>query len=55
MALLQVNFNGLKYFETFGYIACLSVAIHIFEYPLDEPERNITGEDACFGDIRAAA
>jgi len=47
--------NGLKYYETFGYIACLSGAIHIFEYPFDEPGRNIIGEDACFGDIRAAA
>jgi putative tributyrin esterase len=47
--------NGLKYYGTFGYIACLSGAIHIFEYPLDEPDRNIIGEDACFGDIRAAA
>ncbi len=47
--------NGLKYHDTFGYIACLSGAIHIFEYPLDEPRRNVIGEDACFGDIRAAA
>jgi S-formylglutathione hydrolase FrmB len=47
--------NGLKYSETFGYIACLSGAIHIFEYPFDEPGRNIIGEDACFGDIHAAA
>ena len=47
--------NGLKYHETFGYIACLSGAIHIFEYPFDDPDRNIIGEDACFGDIRAAA
>jgi S-formylglutathione hydrolase FrmB len=47
--------NGLKYADTFGYIACLSGAIHIFEYPFDEPGRNIIGEDACFGDIRAAA
>ncbi len=47
--------NGLKYADTFGYIACLSGAIHIFEYPLDEQGRNIIGEDACFGDIRAAA
>jgi S-formylglutathione hydrolase FrmB len=47
--------NGLKYHDTFGYIACLSGAIHIFEYPLDEAGRNVIGEDACFGDIRAAA
>jgi len=47
--------NGLKYHETFGYIACLSGAIHIFEYPFNEPARNVIGEDACFGDIHAAA
>jgi S-formylglutathione hydrolase FrmB len=47
--------NGLKYHDTFGYIACLSGAIHIFENPFDEAGRNIIGEDACFGDIRAAA
>jgi len=47
--------NGLKYHDTFGYIACLSGAIHIFEYPLDEPGRNVIGEDACFGDIHSAA
>lgn len=47
--------NGLKYPDTFGYIACLSGAVHIFEYPFDEPGRNIIGEDACFGDIRVAA
>lgn len=47
--------NGLKYHDTFGYIACLSGAIHIFEYPLDEPGRNVIGEDACFGDIGASA
>ena len=47
--------NGLKYADTFGYIACLSGAVHIFEYSLDEPGRNIISEDACFGDIRAAA
>lgn len=46
--------NGLKYADTFGYIASLSGAVHIFEYPFDEPGRNIIGEDACFGDIRAA-
>ncbi len=47
--------NGLKYGDTFGYIASLSGALHIFEYPVDEPGRNIIGEDACFGDIQAAA
>lgn len=46
--------NGLKYADTFGYIACLSGAIHIFEYPFDEPDRNVIGEDAAFGDIRVA-
>jgi S-formylglutathione hydrolase FrmB len=47
--------NGLKYSDTFGYIVCLSGALHIFEYPPDEPGRNLIGEDACFGDIRATA
>jgi putative tributyrin esterase len=47
--------NALKYADTFGYIACLSGAVHIFEYPLDEPGRNIIGEDACFGDLHTAA
>lgn len=46
--------NGLKYNDTFGYIASLSAAIHIFEYPLDAPGRNIIGEDAAFGDLRIA-
>lgn len=47
--------NGLKYHDTFGYIACLSGAVHIFEYPFDDPDRNVIGEDACFGDIHRAA
>ena len=47
--------NGLKYYDTFGYIASLSGAVHIFEYPVDEPDRNVIGEDVCFGDIHKAA
>ena len=29
--------NGLKYYDTFGYIAALSAAIQIFEQPEDTP------------------
>lgn len=47
--------NGLKFADTFGHIACLSGALHIFEYPPDDPGRNLIGEDACFGDLEAAA
>jgi S-formylglutathione hydrolase FrmB len=47
--------NGLKYHNTFGYIASLSGALQIFEYPFDEAERNVLGEDACFGDLESAA
>jgi putative tributyrin esterase len=47
--------NGLKYSDTFGYIACLSGALRIFESLLsDEPRHDVIGEDACFGDIHAA-
>ena len=46
--------NGLKYSDTFSHIACLSGAIHFFEYPFDDPGRNIIGEDACFGDLNEA-
>ena len=47
--------NGLKYHRTFSHIACLSGAIHFFEYPFDDPGRNIIGEDACFGDLYEAS
>lgn len=41
--------NGLCYPETFGYIAGLSSAVHLFETPLDAPGRNMGSEDASFG------
>jgi len=47
--------NGFRYNDTFGYIAALSSAIHIFEYPFDDPNRNVINEDTCFGDIQEAA
>lgn len=39
--------NGLKYYDTFGYIAGLSSALRIFESPHGEPSKP---EDLCFGD-----
>jgi hypothetical protein len=36
-------------------IASQTGAIHIFEYPFDEVGRNVIGENACFGGIRAVA
>lgn len=39
--------NGLKYSETFGYVAGLSSAVHIFEFP----GTGLIGEDQVFGDI----
>lgn len=47
--------NGLKYAETFGYIAGLSSAVHIFEYAFDAPGRTLFREDMVFGDLEAAA
>lgn len=40
--------NGLKYSDTFGYIAGLSSAIHIFEFP----GTGLIGEDQVFGDTK---
>lgn len=46
--------NGLKYPETFGYIASFSGALHIIE-SLGQPGRRIiAGEDRCFGDMAEA-
>lgn len=42
--------NGLKYSENFGYIAGLSSAIHIFEFP----GTCIIGEDQVFGDLEVS-
>lgn len=47
--------NGLKYHDTFGYIAVLSGAVQIFELPSNAPGRALFGEDAVFGDLDAAA
>lgn len=47
--------NGLKYYDTFGYIAALSAAIQIFEQPEDTPGHTLFHEDAVFGDISKAA
>lgn len=47
--------NGLKYADTFGYIAGLSSAVHIFEIPFDAPGRTLFAEDMVFGDLAEAA
>lgn len=46
--------NGLKYYDTFGYIAALSSALNIFELPADMPGRCLFHEDGCFGDLEEA-
>jgi len=46
--------NGLKYAETFGYIAGLSSAVHIFEMAPDAPNRTLFREDLVFGDLEVA-
>lgn len=47
--------NGLVYGETFGYIAGLSSATHIFEMPFDAPGRCLMNEDRVFGDLPTAS
>lgn len=47
--------NGLKYYDTFGYIAGLSSAVQIFELPLNAPGRSLFQEDACFGNLADAS
>ena len=47
--------NGLAYGETFGCIAALSAAVHIFEMPLDTPGRTLIGEDWVLGDLKTAS
>lgn len=44
--------NGLKYHETFGYIATLSGAVHIFEKGVVE---EVAAEHRCLGDPKKAA
>ena len=46
--------NGLKYHETFGYIAGLSSAVHILEDIVDVENRNIVYEESCFGKLEEA-
>jgi len=46
--------NGLKYHETFGYIAGLSSAIHILEDIENVENRNIVYEESCFGKLEEA-
>lgn len=47
--------NGLVYGETFGYIAALSSAMHVFEMPFDAPDRCLMDEDRVFGDLPTAS
>lgn len=46
--------NGLKYADTFGCIAGLSSAVHIFEMAPDAPGRTLFREDLVFGDLEEA-
>ena len=46
--------NGLKYHETFGYIAVLSGALQIFEMSSEAPGHDLFHEDAVFGDLSQA-
>jgi len=47
--------NGLKYSETFGYVAGLSSAIHFFENLINgEPRVEVIGEDNVFGDLEVS-
>ncbi len=46
--------NGLKYSDTFGCIAGLSSAVHIFEMPPDMPVPSVMGENWVFGDLPTA-
>lgn len=46
--------NGLKYADTFGYVAGLSSAVHIFEMAPDAPGRTLFREDLVFGDLEEA-
>ncbi|MCI8441345.1 MAG: esterase family protein [Provencibacterium sp.] len=46
--------NGLKYYETFGYIASFSGALHILE-DIGSPQRvPLKNELYCFGDLQEA-
>lgn len=47
--------NGLKYNETFGWIAGLSNALHFFETPNPALLQTLFDEHCCFGDMQLAA
>jgi S-formylglutathione hydrolase FrmB len=47
--------NGLKYHETFGYIAALSSAVHIFEDIAILKNRNVAYDESRFGNMKEAA
>lgn len=46
--------NGLKYHKTFGCIAALSSAIHIFEDIANLQNKNTAYEEGCFGNLKEA-
>lgn len=47
--------NGLKYNDTFGYIAGLSSALHFFETPNPAAIGSLFDEELCFGGMKRAA
>ena len=46
--------TGFLYPQNFSHVAGFSSALHLFEMPFDQADRNIGSEDASFGDIREA-
>jgi S-formylglutathione hydrolase FrmB len=46
--------NGLKYHETFGYIAALSSALHIFEKFESKGVTDLAYLESCFGNLEIA-
>lgn len=47
--------NGLKYAETFSFVAGFSSALYIFEASPEDPRRRtLCGEDECMGDWKEA-
>ena len=46
--------NGLKYHETFGYIAAFSSAVHILEDIANTENRNVAYEEGCYGKLEDA-
>jgi len=47
--------NGVKYHETFGYIAGLSSSVQFFEGPKRDVLDNLFDAESCFGDLKLAA